>query len=76
LQIYETEISTGKPEIFSFLATHSAEELPEHYRKIKLYLWRIEYQLPETNRQEAIAYFEKYHVSEAALAYIRQFCLC
>jgi hypothetical protein len=76
LQIYETEASTGTPEIFSFLSTHSADALPEHFKKIKLYLWRIEYQLPETYIQEALAYFKKYHVSEATLNYIRLFCLC
>ena len=79
LQIFQQETAAGIHEIF--IPLEEAEELcaidwlPRHYEQICRYLWRFEYDLPEKYLQEALDYFEKWHVSEIAQNRIRILCI-
>lgn len=73
LQIYERECMSGNSSIFAPLASHSADWLFTHYQRIKLYLWRMKYQIPEEKIAEANEYFKENGVSELAIERIREF---
>ncbi len=71
LQIYQAEQAQGIPQIFLPLREKPADWLLEHYRRICLYLWRIENDLPTELQEEGIRYFDHWNVSDLALEKIR-----
>lgn len=71
-RIWEEERHANVEGIFSCVECEP-EKLIKHYTKIKLYLRRFEYNMPEHILLDAIDYFKKYHVSIYALSRIAQF---
>ncbi len=72
-RIREEELNAGTADFFSSPLGCEPDLLLGHYTRIKLYLRRFEYQLPEEYLQEAIDYFTTYQVSPQALYRIAQF---
>lgn len=72
LRIWEEENQANMPDLFSCIG-NNPEKLIEHYTRIKLYLRRFEYNMPEHILLDAVNYFKTYHVSIYALNQIAQF---
>ncbi len=75
LQIYDLESSQGKAAIFAPLSSHTCDWLLLHYQRIKHYIWRFAYEMPEDSIEEAKGYFIENTVSEIALKRIRELVL-
>lgn len=72
LRIWEEECQAGVQDLFSCIG-NNPEKLIEHYTRIKLYLRRFEYNMPEHILLDAVDYFKTYNVSAYALNRIAQF---
>ena len=73
LNIWKEEYKAGVSDIFSSPLGRNPESLLEHYTRIKLYLRRFEYKMPDEVLQEAVQYFIDMKVSPYALFRIAQF---
>jgi len=73
LNIWKEEREAGVSDIFSSPLGRNPESLLEHYTRIKLYLRRFEYKMPDEILQEALQYFIDMKVSPYALFRIAQF---
>lgn len=73
LNIWKEECQAGVSDIFSSPLGRNPESLLEHYTRIKLYLRRFEYKMPDAALQEALQYFIDMSVSPYALFRIAQF---
>ena len=73
LNIWKEECQAGVTDIFSSPIGRNPEGLLEHYTRIKLYLRRFEYKMPDEVLQEALRYFVDMKVSPYALFRIAQF---
>lgn len=72
LRIWKEELQAGAEGLFSSVG-YNPEELINHYTRVKLYLRRFEYNMPEYILLDAVDYFRKYNVSIYALNRIAQF---
>lgn len=72
-RIWEEEKKANIPDFFSSPLGHEPDVLLAHYTQIKLYLRRLEYQMPDAIQKEAFEYFNTYQVSPYALYRIAQF---
>lgn len=71
-RIWEEERQAGVKDLFSCVGCNP-EELIRHYTRIKLYLRRFEYNMPEHILLDTVNYFKEYNVSVYALHRIAQF---
>lgn len=73
LNIWKEECQAGVTDIFSSPLGRNPDRLLEHYTRIKLFLRRFEYMMPDEARQEALQYFIEMKVSPYALFRMAQF---
>ncbi len=73
LKIRDAEIAAGESDIFSSPVGHSPRALIGHYTRIKFYLRRYEYDMPDFVLDEAFNYFLENKVSVNALYRIADF---
>lgn len=76
LKVYQAERAQGNPTIFLPLQEQKADWLIEHYQKIRLYLWRIDNELPPALQQEGTEYFNHWNISKSALEQIERIGIC
>jgi len=72
-KISDLEKASGEQDIFSSPACGTVNFLLKHYTKIKFYLRRYEYNMPEASLEEALDYFITNKVSVNALQQIAGF---
>ncbi len=72
-KINDIEIASGEDSIFASPAAGTVDSLIKHYTRIKFYLRRFEYGMPEESLNEAFNYFIENKVSINALCKIAEF---
>lgn len=72
-QIQEEERAENIPDVFARIGTVSTESLLEHFRKLRFYIRRFEYDMAEECQAEAVQYILEKKTSGICLDTIAQF---